>query len=32
MARAIQIIAHNLDVYLSGRGEMINLVDTQTGY
>jgi phosphoglycerate dehydrogenase-like enzyme len=32
MARAMQIIAHNLDVYLSGQGEMINIVDTQTGY
>jgi phosphoglycerate dehydrogenase-like enzyme len=32
MARAIQIITHNLNVYLSGQGEMINLVDMQTGY
>jgi phosphoglycerate dehydrogenase-like enzyme len=32
MARAMQIIAYNLDVYLSGQGEMINLVDTQVGY
>jgi phosphoglycerate dehydrogenase-like enzyme len=32
MARAVQIIAHNLDVYLSGQGEMINLVDMQAGY
>lgn len=32
MARAMQIITHNLNVYLSGQGEMINLVDTQTGY
>ncbi len=32
MARAMQIIAHNLNVYLSGQGEMINLVDTQAGY
>jgi D-2-hydroxyacid dehydrogenase (NADP+) len=32
MARAMQIIAHNLDVYLSGQGEMINLVDMQAGY
>jgi phosphoglycerate dehydrogenase-like enzyme len=32
MARAMQIIVHNLNVYLSGQGEMINLVDTQAGY
>jgi len=32
MARAMQIIAHNLNVYLSGQGEMINLVDMQAGY
>ena len=32
MARAMQIIAHNLNVYLSGQGEMINLVDIQAGY
>ncbi|MGA8181903.1 MAG: D-2-hydroxyacid dehydrogenase [Desulfobacterales bacterium] len=32
MSRAMQIITHNLDVYLSGQGEMINLVDMQAGY
>jgi D-2-hydroxyacid dehydrogenase (NADP+) len=32
MARAMQIIAHNLNVYLSGQGEMINLVNMQAGY
>ena len=32
MARAMQIIAHNLNVYLSRQGEMINLVDMQAGY
>jgi phosphoglycerate dehydrogenase-like enzyme len=32
MARAMQVIAHNLNVYLSGQGEMINLVDMQAGY
>ena len=32
MARAMEIIAHNLEVYLSGRGEMINVVDTVAGY
>jgi phosphoglycerate dehydrogenase-like enzyme len=32
MARAMQIIEDNLNVYLSGQGEMINLVDMQAGY
>jgi hypothetical protein len=32
MARAMQIILHNLNVYLSGQGKMINLVDSRTGY
>jgi len=32
MARAMKIIEHNLDVYLSGRGEMINTVDIAAGY
>lgn len=32
MARAMDIIEHNLNIYLSGRGEMINLVDAQAGY
>jgi phosphoglycerate dehydrogenase-like enzyme len=32
MARAMQIIAYNLNVYLSRQGEMINLVDMQAGY
>ena len=32
MARAMAIIEHNLDVYLSGRGKMINVVDIAAGY
>jgi phosphoglycerate dehydrogenase-like enzyme len=32
MARAMEIIEHNLDVYLSGTGEMRNIVDTAVGY
>lgn len=32
MARAMEIIEHNLAVYLSGRGEMINTVDIAAGY
>jgi len=32
MPRAMQIIEDNLNVYLSGQGEMINLVDMQAGY
>jgi phosphoglycerate dehydrogenase-like enzyme len=32
MARAMEIITHNLNVYLSGQDEMINLVDMETGY
>jgi phosphoglycerate dehydrogenase-like enzyme len=32
MARAMEIIEHNLEVYLSGRGEMINVVDIAAGY
>ena len=32
MARAMEIITHNLNVYLSGQGEMINVVDMETGY
>ena len=32
MARAMEIITRNLNVYLSGQGEMINLVDMETGY
>jgi phosphoglycerate dehydrogenase-like enzyme len=32
MARAMEIVVHNLNVYLSGQGEMINLVDMQAGY
>jgi phosphoglycerate dehydrogenase-like enzyme len=31
-ARAMEIITHNVNVFLSGQGEMINLVDMQTGY
>jgi phosphoglycerate dehydrogenase-like enzyme len=30
--RAMEIIDHNLAVYLAGRGEMINVVDLQAGY
>jgi phosphoglycerate dehydrogenase-like enzyme len=32
MARAVEIIEHNLTVYTTGRGEMINLVDPAAGY
>ncbi len=32
VARGMQIIAHNLDVYLSGQGKMINVVDVKAGY
>lgn len=32
MERATEIIDHNLEVYLHRRGEMINLVDLETGY
>jgi D-2-hydroxyacid dehydrogenase (NADP+) len=32
MARAMEIIEHNLDVYLSGAGKMINVVDIAAGY
>ena len=32
MARAMEIIEHNLKVYLSGTGEMRNVVDTAAGY
>ena len=32
MARAMEIIVHNLEVYLSGTGEMINVVDIAAGY
>lgn len=32
MARAMEIIEHNLEVYLSGRGEMLNTVDLAAGY
>jgi phosphoglycerate dehydrogenase-like enzyme len=32
MDRAMQIIAHNVNVYLSKQGEMINLVDLKAGY
>jgi D-2-hydroxyacid dehydrogenase (NADP+) len=32
MARAMEIVAHNVAVYLSGRGEMINVVDIAAGY
>ena len=32
MERAMQIIVHNVNVYLSRQGEMINLVDLKTGY
>lgn len=30
--RAMEIIDHNLGVYLTGRGEMINVVDLEAGY
>jgi phosphoglycerate dehydrogenase-like enzyme len=32
MARAMEIIEHNLKVYTSGQGQMINVVDLATGY
>ena len=32
MARAMEIIEHNIEVYLSGTGEMINVVDIAAGY
>jgi phosphoglycerate dehydrogenase-like enzyme len=32
MQRAMEIIEHNLGVYLSGTGEMRNVVDTAAGY
>jgi len=32
MARAMEIIEHNLKVYLSGQGEMINVVAIDKGY
>lgn len=32
MARAMEIVEHNLKVYLSGQGEMINTVDVAAGY
>jgi phosphoglycerate dehydrogenase-like enzyme len=32
MARAMEIIEHNLEVYLSGQGEMMNTVDLAAGY
>ncbi|MFP4668431.1 MAG: D-2-hydroxyacid dehydrogenase, partial [Desulfobacterales bacterium] len=32
MKRALEIIEHNLDVYVTGRGEMINVVDPEAGY
>jgi phosphoglycerate dehydrogenase-like enzyme len=32
MARAMEIIEHNLQVYFSGSGEMINRVDVRAGY
>ena len=32
MDRAMQIIAHNVNVYLSRQGEMINLVNSKAGY
>jgi phosphoglycerate dehydrogenase-like enzyme len=32
MARAMEIIEHNLSVYLSDKGEMINKVDVAAGY
>lgn len=30
--RAMEIIVHNLGVYLGGRGDMINVVDLEAGY
>lgn len=32
MTRAMQIIEHNLKAYLAGQGDMVNVVDAQTGY
>ncbi|MEN1761877.1 D-2-hydroxyacid dehydrogenase [Anoxynatronum sibiricum] len=32
MEKAMEIISHNLQVYLSGEGTMMNLVDPQKGY
>jgi phosphoglycerate dehydrogenase-like enzyme len=32
MARAMEIIDHNLDAYVRGRGEMMNVVDLAAGY
>ncbi len=32
MARAMEIIDHNLDAYLRGQGEMMNVVDLSSGY
>jgi len=32
MARAMEIIEHNLKVHLTGKGEMINRVDVRSGY
>jgi len=32
LQRAMEIIRHNLDVYFSGAGQMINLVDLSRGY
>jgi hypothetical protein len=32
MERATEIIDHNLEVYLHRKGEMINLVDLESGY
>lgn len=32
MARAMEIIVHNLNVYTSGRGEMLHRVDLAAGY
>ncbi len=32
MARAVEIIEHNVKVYLAGQGEMINRVDLAAGY
>jgi phosphoglycerate dehydrogenase-like enzyme len=32
MERAVKIIDHNLEVYLHRKGEMINLVDLESGY
>jgi hypothetical protein len=32
MQRAMEIIQHNLDVYVQGQGQMINVVDLKLGY